>query len=138
VGGEVEGRTVTFTRQDLVRYAWASGDFNPIHYSDRAATAAGLPGVIAHGMLTMGSAIDVVTAWAGDPGVVLDYEVRFSRPVPVPDLGGANVEVAGTVVAVDEAAGRAGIVLSATSGGVKVLGKAKVTVRLTPGPRPLP
>jgi acyl dehydratase len=118
------------TREDLVRYAGASGDLNPIHYSDRAADEAGLPGVIAHGMLTMGAAIDLVTEWTGDPGAVLDYEVRFARPVVVPFPGAARIEVTGRITAVDAVSGTAGIVLDVTSDGAKVLGKAKVTVRL--------
>ena len=85
VGFELPAITVRVTRADLVRYAGASGDFNIIHWNERTALAVGLPGVIAHGMLTMGHAIRVVTEWTGDPTRVVDYQVRFTRPVVVPD-----------------------------------------------------
>ena len=81
VGTVLPSITATFTRETLVRYAGASTDFNPIHYSDRAASELGLPGVIAHGMLTMGTALRVVTDWCGDPARVLSYYVRFTKPV---------------------------------------------------------
>ena len=87
VGTEVARREVTVDRARLVRYAGASGDFNPIHWNARVATSVGLPDVIAHGMWTMGAAVSVVADWAGDPGKVVDYQVRFTRPVPVPDPG---------------------------------------------------
>ena len=99
VGQELARREVTVDRARLVRYAGASGDFNPIHWNDRVATAVGLPGVIAHGMWTMGAASSVVADWIGDPGAVLDYQVRFTRPVPVPDPGAATIEVTAVVVA---------------------------------------
>ena len=93
-----EPQTYRVTRADLVRYAGASGDFNPIHWSDRTAVAVGLPGVIAHGMFTMALAGRAVTAWAGDPGAVVEYGVRFTRPVVVPDDDeGAEVVVTGAV-----------------------------------------
>ncbi|MDR0946086.1 MAG: MaoC family dehydratase [Bifidobacteriaceae bacterium] len=129
--GDVIGpRTLTFTRDKLVRYAGASGDFNPIHYNDEYARSVSLPGVIVHGMLTMGAAIDVVVAWAGGPGAVVDYEVRFSRPVPVPALGQAAVEVSGKVTSLDAEARTARVALTVAHEGHKVLGKALVTVRL--------
>lgn len=84
-GEALPGLQVALRRTDLVMYAGASGDFNPIHWSDRVARAAGLPDVIAHGMLTMAQAGRVVTDWVGDPGAVVSYSLRFSRPVPVPD-----------------------------------------------------
>ena len=91
--------TVRLTREQLVRYAGASGDFNPIHFSDHFATALGLPGVIAHGMLTMGMALRVVTDWAGDPARIMSYSARFTRPVVVPDdADGAEVTFTATVV----------------------------------------
>lgn len=130
VGREVLARSFAVDRDRLVRYAGASGDFNPIHYNDRFAREVGLPGVIAHGMLTMGLAATAVAEWAGDPGAVVEYGVRFTRPIPVPDPGEAVVEVVGTVGAVDAAAGTARIDLAVTSGGAGVLGKARATVRL--------
>ena len=129
VGQALPARTYRVTRADLVRYAGASGDFNPIHWNDRFATAVGLPGVIAHGMFTMALAGRAVCAWAGDPGAVVEYGVRFTKPVVVPDDdAGTEVEVAGTVRTVDEN-GRAEIDLTVTCGGEKVLAQARATVR---------
>ena len=130
VGDSIGSRTLTFERVDLVRYAGASGDLNPIHWNDRFATDVGLPGVIAHGMLTMGAAVGLVSDWAGDPGAVVDYGVRFTRPVPVPDAGQATLEVSGGVGAIDEAAGTVRVDLSVRTGDVRVLGKAQAVVRL--------
>lgn len=130
VGQEVARGTVAVDRARLVRYAGASGDFNPIHWNDRFATAVGLPGVIAHGMWTMGAAVAVVVDWLGDPGAVLDYQTRFTRPVPVPDPGEAVVQVVATVGAVDAEAGTARIDLNVTLDGVRVLGKSQAVVRL--------
>lgn len=119
--------SVRLTRESLVRYAGASGDFNPIHYSDRAASDLGLPGVLAHGMLTMGSALKVVTDWVGDPAAIMRYSVRFTKPVVVPDDGiGAELLVSGTILSVDQ--GVATIGLEATCNGERVLGQAKVEV----------
>ena len=128
VGQSIGGFTRTFTRVDLVRYAGASGDLNPIHYNDAAAAALGLPGVIAHGMLTMGTALRVVTDWCGDPGRVLGYFVRFTRPVVVPASGGADVTFSGTVTAVAD--GVATVSIDALFGEAKVLGSATAEVRL--------
>jgi acyl dehydratase len=137
VGDVIGHREVRLTRQDLVRYAGASGDLNPIHYCDPAAEAAGLPGVIAHGMLTMGIAVQLLVDWLGDPGAILDYEVRFTRPVPVRFPEGAQVEIAAHIAELHDEAGQAGIVLTVTHDGAKVLGKAKATVRLAhPAPGP--
>ena len=130
VGQEVARRAIAVDRARLVRYAGASGDFNPIHWNDRVATAVGLPGVIAHGMWTMGAAVGPVADWAGDPGRVVDYQVRFTRPIPVPDPGGATIEVVATVGSLDEAAGTARIDLAVTLDGQRVLGKAQAVVRL--------
>ncbi|AEE45110.1 MaoC family dehydratase [Cellulomonas fimi] len=130
VGQEVARREVTVDRARLVRYAGASGDFNPIHWNDRVATAVGLPGVIAHGMWTMGAASSVVVDWAGDPGAVVDYQVRFTRPVPVPDPGAATVEVVATVGALDVEAGTVRVDLTVTVDGARVLGKAQAIVRV--------
>jgi acyl dehydratase len=130
VGTELPERTFRVTRADLVRYAGASGDLNPIHWSDRVATSVGLPGVIAHGMLTMGLAGRAVTDWAGDPGALVEYQVRFGRPVVVPDDdAGTEIAVTGRVAAVlDE--GRVRVDLTVTSGGEKVLSLARAVVRL--------
>ncbi|MCC2312600.1 MaoC family dehydratase [Cellulomonas xiejunii] len=130
VGQEVARRTITVDRARLVRYAGASGDFNPIHWNERVATSVGLPGVIAHGMWTMGAAVTVVVDWVGDPGAVVDYQTRFTRPVPVPDPGEASLEVVATVGSVDVDAGTARIDLTVTVEGVRVLGKAQAVVRL--------
>ncbi len=128
-GEALTPQTYQVTRADLVRYAGASGDFNPIHWSDRTATAAGLPGVIAHGMFTMALAGRAVTTWAG-AGALVEYGVRFTRPVVVPDDDtGAGVVVAGTVRAVAD--GIAQIDLTVTSAGEKVLAQARASVRLT-------
>jgi acyl dehydratase len=117
------------TRADLVRYAGASGDFNPIHWSDRTAAAVGLPGVIAHGMYTMALGGRAVTTWAGDAGSVVEYGVRFTKPVVVPDDdAGAEVVVAGLVRSVE--AGVAEIELTVTCGAEKVLARARAKVRI--------
>jgi len=129
VGQDLAPQTYRVTRADLVRYAGASGDFNPIHWNDRTAVAVGLPGVIAHGMFTMALAARAVTAWAGDPGAVIEYGVRFTKPVVVPDDDhGAEVVVAGVVRAVDE--GVAQIDLTVTCSGEKVLAQARAKIRL--------
>ena len=130
VGDAVGAVTRVLTRADLVHYAGASGDRNPIHWNERVAREVGLPDVIAHGMLTMGSAVQLVVDWIGDPGAVIDYQVRFTRPVPVPDPGRAELEVSGVVGALDAQAGTARIDLTATCGGARVLGKAQAVVRL--------
>ena len=130
VGQEVARAEVVVDRARLVRYAGASGDFNPIHWNERVATAVGLPGVIAHGMWTMGAAAGPVADWAGDPGAIVDYQVRFTRPVPVPDPGSATVEVVAVIGAIDEAAGTARVDLTVAVEGARVLGKAQAVVRL--------
>ena len=130
VGTELPPLTVTLTRAQLVRYAGASGDFNPIHWNETAATSVGLPGVIAHGMLTMALAGRLVTDWTGNPAAVLELGVTFTRPVAVAE-GGALVELTGVVAAVDEAAGTARVDIKATFEGQTVLAKARATVRLS-------
>ena len=128
-GTEVGSCTVRLTREQLVRYAGASGDFNPIHFSDHFATALGLPGVIAHGMLTMGAALRVVTDWVGDPARVVSYSARFTRPVVVPDdADGTEVTFTATVTSVGT--GTAVLGIEATCDGVKVLGAARAEVSL--------
>ena len=130
VGMAVPAQTFTIRRADLVRYAGASGDFNVIHWNERVARSVGLPDVIAHGMYTMALAARVVTDWAGDPGRVVDYGVRFTRPVPVPDDdAGAEVEVTGVVAAVLDG-DRVRVDLTATHAGQKVLGRAQAVVQL--------
>jgi len=130
VGTELPEQVSRVTRADLVRYAGASGDFNVIHWNDRVAREVGLPGVIAHGMLTAGIAARAVTAWAGDPGAVVDYQVRFSRPVVVPDdEDGAEVTVRGRVAALLDD-GQVRVDLTVTSGGEKVLSLARAVVAL--------
>ncbi|WP_413318502.1 MaoC/PaaZ C-terminal domain-containing protein [Agrococcus sp. 1P02AA] len=125
VGQVVAERDVTFTRESLVRYAGASGDFNAIHYRDDVAAAVGLPGVLAHGMLTMGAAVQPVVDWAG-PSRILDYQVRFTRPVVVDPDAGAQLHVLAKVGQVGE--GTARIDLTVTVDGSTVLGKAQVVV----------
>ena len=130
VGTVLPDRTFVITRADLVRYCGASGDFNVIHWNERAATQVGLPDVIAHGMFTMALAGRIVTDWAGDPGAVESYSVRFSRPVVVPDdESGATLQVGAVVEEVSED-GRAVVVLTVTVQGSKVLMAARAVVRL--------
>ena len=130
VGTELPEQVVQVTRADLVRYAGASGDFNPIHWNDRVATDVGLPGVIAHGMFTMAVASRLVSRWAGDPGAIEEYHVRFGRPVVVPnDDAGAELTVRGKVGALLED-GRVRVDLTVTSGDEKVLSLARAIVRL--------
>ena len=130
VGAELPAQSFPITRADLVRYCGASGDFNIIHWNERIATAVGLPDVIAHGMCTMAIAGRVLTDWAGDPGAVLSYGVRFSRPVVVPDDDrGAELSVSGVVEErLDD--GRVAVVLTATVGEDRVLSQARAVVRL--------
>jgi acyl dehydratase len=130
VGTELPEQVFRITRADLVRYAGASGDFNPIHWNDRVATSVGLPGVIAHGMFTMALAARAVTSWTGDPAALVEYNVRFGRPVVVPDDDeGAEVTVRGRFGALLDD-GRARVDLTVTSGGEKVLSLARAIVRL--------
>lgn len=127
-GVELPAQTFPVRRLDLIRYCGASGDFNVIHWNGRVARSVGLPDVIAHGMLTMGSAVQVVVDWAGDAGRVTNYSVRFSAPVPVPHDGGTDLRVEATVTSVDEAAHSAVIELTVTAGDAKVLTRALATV----------
>lgn len=130
VGEQLPTRSFPIARGDLVRYAGASGDFNPIHWNARFAVGVGLPDIIAHGMLTMAMTARLVTDWIGDPGAVVDYSVRFTRPVVVPDDdAGATLHVEG-VVGEKLGDGMVRIDLTARSDGDKVLGVAKATVRL--------
>jgi len=129
VGDVVAEQQYHLTRDSLVRYAGASGDFNPIHYRDDVATSVGLEGVLAHGMLTMGLAVQPVVEWlGGDSGKVLDYQVRFTRPVLVDPDAGAEVHVVAKVGLLDDDGAR--IDLTVTFNGETVLGKAQVRVAL--------
>ncbi|AND17436.1 acyl dehydratase [Rathayibacter tritici] len=129
--GEIvaEGR-FPIDRGTLVRYAGASGDFNPIHYRDDVAAEVGLPGVLAHGMLTMGTAVQVVVDWVGDPGRVLDYQVRFTRPVVVDPREGVAIDVVAKVGVLNAEEGWARVDLTVSVEGQSVLGKAQARVRL--------
>ncbi|WP_129657521.1 MaoC family dehydratase [Rothia uropygialis] len=142
-GQIIDRREIQVTRADLVRYAGASGDFNPIHWNERFASSVGLPGVIAHGMFTMGAAVQIVTDWAGDPGRIVDYQTRFTKPVPVPDAqgdhtpdtGGNIITVEGKIGAVDADNGTARVDLTVSAPDAegktqKVLVKAQAIVRL--------
>ncbi len=130
VGTTLPTQEFTLQRADLVRYCGASGDFNVIHWNERLAKSVGLPDVIAHGMLTMATAGRVVTDWLGDPGAVLEFAVRFSRPVVVPDDDrGATLTVTAAVEdKLDDK--RVVIGLHATVDGGRVLSGAKMVVRL--------
>lgn len=130
VGDEVASRNFHLTRDSLVRYAGASGDFNPIHYRDDIAAAVGLPGVLAHGMLTMGLSIQPVVDWAGGAEFIVDYGVRFTRPVVVDPVAGADVSVSAKVGAIDVDAGRVRIDISTSYQDATVLGKAQAWVQL--------
>jgi acyl dehydratase len=129
-GDQLPTLSVPVTRADLVRYAGASGDFNPIHWNERFATEVGLPDVIAHGMLTMALAGRLVSDWVGDPGAITHYGVRFTRPVVVPDdETGALVEISGKVAAKNDD-GTVKVNITARSAGQGVLGGASAIVRL--------
>ncbi|MER5440773.1 MaoC family dehydratase [Streptomyces sp. NPDC002790] len=130
VGTELPAQSFPVTRATLVQYAGASGDFNPIHWNEKFAVAVGLPDVIAHGMFTMAEAIRVVTDWAGDPAAVVEYGVRFTKPVVVPnDDKGAEIEVSAKVAAkLDD--NRVRVDLTAMSAGQKVLGMSRAVVQL--------
>ncbi|WP_030542547.1 MaoC family dehydratase [Streptomyces albus] len=132
-GSELPPRSFPVTRADLVQYAGASGDFNPIHWNERFAKSVGLEDVIAHGMFTMAEAVRVVTDWAGDPAAVVEYGVRFTKPVVVPDDDkGAVIEVSAKVAAkLGEDTRRVRVDLTATSAGQKVLGMSRAVVQLT-------
>ena len=125
----LEPRTFRVTRADLVRYAGASGDFNPIHWSERTATAVGLPGVIAHGMFTMALVGRAVTDWAGAPDAVVEFGVRFARPVPVPDTDEGTEVVVSASVRDTSDDGHTRLVLTATCNGEKVLSMAQAVIR---------
>jgi acyl dehydratase len=132
VGLELPTQEFTITRAALIRYAGASGDFNIIHWNERVAQEVGLPTVIAHGMLTMGTVIRVVTDWLGDPGKVIEYSARFTRPIPVPDTDeGTSIKVSAKVTELLEN-NQAVISISAIHNEVTVLAKTAATVQLAP------
>ena len=130
VGVQLPTQSFDIERVSMIRYAGASGDFNPIHWNEVAAKAVGLPDVIAHGMLTMGIAVRVVTDWVGDPGAVIDYGVRFTRPVVVAADSATTLEVSGKVRSVDAELASAVVDITATVNGETVLARARATVRL--------
>ena len=130
VGQEIGSKTFKLTRDSLVRYAGASGDFNPIHYRDDFAQKVGLPGVLAHGMLTMGVAVQVAAEWVGDAGKVIDYGVRFTKPVLVDAAAGALLVVTGKVGEIDPETNQVRIDLTAIFNETAVLGKAQARVQL--------
>ena len=132
VGDALPPLAYSVTRKQLVKYAGAAGDFNAIHWNGRVARDVGLPDVIAHGMFTMASAGRIVTDWVGDPGLVTQFEVRFTRPVVVPDDDeGAQVELTAVIGALDTDAGTARVDITAKFNGQTVLGKARATVALS-------
>lgn len=128
VGDVVSERTIELTRESLVRYAGASGDFNPIHYRDDVAAEMGLPGVLAHGMLTMGLAVETVSEWVGADLAITSYSTRFTRPVVVDPQAGATLAVVAKIGEVDAEAGTARLDLVVSAGGKTVLGKSQVRV----------
>ena len=130
VGQQLPSRTIHIDRAALVQYTGASLDRNRLHWDERFARSVGLPDVIAHGMFTMGTAINVVSEWVGDVGRVVEYGARFTKPVVVPYEGGADVEVTGVVTAVDAQTRRATVELRVTCGSDKVLGRATAVVVL--------
>ncbi|MGX7681137.1 MaoC/PaaZ C-terminal domain-containing protein [Jatrophihabitans sp. DSM 45814] len=130
VGSELPAQSFDIERLSMIKYAGASGDFNTIHWSESIAKSVGLPNVIAHGMLTMAIAARVVTDFLGDPGAVVEYGVRFTRPVVVPEDTGATLDVAGRVRSIDSEAGTAVFDIIATVNGETVMAKARVTARL--------
>jgi acyl dehydratase len=130
VGQVIGTKEFLLTRDSLVRYAGASGDFNPIHYRDDFAQSVGLDGVLAHGMLTMGVAVQVAADWVGDAGKVIDYGVRFTKPVFVDATDGAVVVVTGKIGEIDTENGVVRVDLNVVYNETSVLGKAQAKVRL--------
>jgi acyl dehydratase len=130
IGQLIGSAEILLTRDSLVRYAGASGDFNQIHYRDDVATAVGLPGVLAHGMLTMGAAVQVAVNWVGDAGAIVDYQVRFTKPVVVDPINGAVLVVTGKVGEIDSENNVVRVDLEAVFEDNKVLGKAQARVQL--------
>lgn len=129
IGAVVAEKTYVLTRDSLVRYAGASGDFNPIHYRDDIAQQVGLPGVLAHGMLTMGLAVQPIVEWIGDPARIVDYGVRFTKPVLVPAQGSAEVSVVATIASINQESRKVRVDLNTTFQDNSVLGKAQVWIQ---------
>lgn len=129
IGAVVAEKSYVLTRDSLVRYAGASGDFNPIHYRDDIAQQVGLPGVLAHGMLTMGLAVQPIVEWIGDPARIVDYGVRFTKPVLVPAQGSAEVSVVATIASINQESRKVRVDLNTTFQDNSVLGKAQVWIQ---------
>lgn len=130
VGAVVAAKEVNLERANLVRYAGASGDFNPIHWNDTFAQSVGLESVIAHGMLTMGMAVTLVEEWVGDQRAIIDYQARFSRQVAVPNPGVATLELSATVGVLNPELRQVRLDLAAVFEGARVIAKAQVIVQL--------
>jgi len=130
VGQSIGSVEILLTRDSLVRYAGASGDFNPIHYRDDIAASVGLPGVLAHGMLTMGAAVQVVVDWIGDPGRIVDYGVRFTKPVVVDPVDGAVLTISGKIGEIDAEHSIVRVDIATVFNETAVLGKAQARVRI--------
>ena len=131
VGQELPARTIHISRASLVQYAGASLDRNRLHWDEPFARSVGLPDVIAHGMFTMGSVVNIVSDWVGDAGRVVEYGARFTKPVVVPYESGADVEVTAVVKAVDAQTKRATVELTVRCGTDKVLARALAVVLLS-------
>lgn len=130
VGDVLPPLTVHVDRARLVQYAGASLDRNPIHWDERFARSVGLPDVIAHGMFTMGAAAEIVAAWAGDAGRIVEYGTRFTKPVVVPYDTGADIVVEAVVRSVDLDRREVTVEVGVTCRGEKVLGRCSARVRL--------
>jgi len=129
IGQQVAEQNFQITRDSLVRYAGASGDFNTIHYRDDIAQSVGLPGVLAHGMLTMGISVQPVVSWVGDAGKIVDYGVRFTKPVVVPAQGFAELNVKAVIGQLDAENKKARVDLTTSFEDNTVLGKSQVWVQ---------
>ncbi len=129
VGKALPVQRFTIRREDLVRYAGASGDFNPIHWNDRIAQEMGLPGVIAHGMYTMALASRALVRWLGGPASLMEFGVRFAKPIVVPDNEEGIVVDVGAVVREELGEGRIRLDLTVTCDGAKVLSQARAVIK---------
>ncbi|MGE2815129.1 fused (3R)-hydroxyacyl-ACP dehydratase subunits HadA/HadB [Mycobacterium heidelbergense] len=129
VGDELPAHHARLSRGDLVNYAGVAGDANPIHWDESIAKLAGLPDVIAHGMLTMGLGSGFASAWSGDPGAVTRYAVRLSQPAVVSAAEGADIEFSGRIKSLDPATRSGVVIVAAKSGGQKIFGMATLNVR---------
>jgi acyl dehydratase len=129
VGDELPVHHARLSRGDLVNYSGVAGDANPIHWDEDIAKLAGLPDVIAHGMLTMGVGAGFASAWSGDPGAVTRYAVRLSQPAIVSATEGADIEYSGRIKSLDPATRSGVVIVAAKSGGRKIFGLATLNVR---------